>query len=439
MIHLFRHAGDGVVLSRTGRAAASAGLAALALAGLAGPAGAVTRTTTTINGFVVDRVVWTDSAGLKRSVSLKKQGSGNAGNGGYAIQMTYQIKTKAGPIKPVRLNAQNGEGFGYFVSHERERAFTSLPKPNLPPTIAWQIFNTDDSPLGRGFPVTTTYVPGPGKLSVNFTLNYRRAGTIAATTIDPNTGLDSPKLDPNPALYKLYDVPVTITWRFQDGRDFPRIINEMNLVNIPGPDRISVDLRAPYGKLDFDSGDNPINRVQWADRYEFRTLSAPAGITRNTPWVWSIRNTKSRYVALTAGKYEMGLIEPFTFRTTRTTDGYSEGRSKTSATYNGGNGCPFQNQKLPCDYEWAYQSAQYELPYDNPNGVTTSEKLAWGSTPFYGTSLPSSYDGTTAAPLKGFPADKKIRYAVCVAVGLATSGGFVRGKAVGGGDYSCAD
>src|SRR5216683_393557 len=109
-------------------------------------AAGVTHQVTAINGLQVDRYSWPDSSGLTRTVSLKQEGNGNPGHGGYAIQTTYQLNGQT-----ITVNADSGGdgGFGYFVSHERFRDFTD----GTSNTIASKIFGVDDSPLGSGFPV----------------------------------------------------------------------------------------------------------------------------------------------------------------------------------------------------------------------------------------------------------------------------------------------
>src|SRR3954451_11664914 len=76
---------------------------------------AVTHDSVIVNGFSADRYAWTDSSGRERTVSLKREGDGNPGHGGYAIQMTYRLP--AGRL--ITVNNDLGDGFGYFVSHER--------------------------------------------------------------------------------------------------------------------------------------------------------------------------------------------------------------------------------------------------------------------------------------------------------------------------------
>lgn len=400
----------------------------------AAPAQALTMQNVTVNNLEVYRYTWTDSKGLTRSLSLKKEGDGNPGHGGYAVQMVYKYRS-GGATRTVVVNPSgNGDGFGYFVSHERERKF----KDGTSDTIAGKIFRKDDSPLGRNFPVSAHRVAlTRSKGIMQFKLSYPRYGTAAAVKVDPNTGEDSPPLGTSASLFRRYDLKVTITWYVQDGRDYPRIVTRVDMSDVPGPDRVSFDLRGPYGKMDFDTGDNPIKSVLWGDRYHFRTTGRP--VTRNVNWVWNERNTHARYNALVAGSGEMGLVEPAVFARSATNDGYSEARGKTSGSYNGGAGCSFQPQKIPCDYEWAYQSAQYELPYNNANVPTTSEKIAWGSTPYYGMSLNATYDGTTSEPFEGFPANKLITYQTCLVFGQTTATGLARGVAAAGGSYNCAD
>src|SRR5688500_18377094 len=92
-----------------------------ALSSPAAATAAVTHSVLTVQGVKVDRYAWTDSNGRPRTVSLKQEGAGNPGHGGYAVQMTYQALVDG--VWQLRVvNAP--EGFGYFVSHEVHRTFT---------------------------------------------------------------------------------------------------------------------------------------------------------------------------------------------------------------------------------------------------------------------------------------------------------------------------
>ena len=146
----------------------------------------------------------------------------------------------------------------------------------------------------------------------------------------------------------LLGLPVTIIWSFEDGKDYPRIQFKVGLGNVPGPDRVNFDLRGPYGVMRFDNGTNVnVRRVIWGDRFHFSTASNP--LTRGSGWNWNVANKGARYVALIAGRYEMGLFEPVPFRKSALADGYADARGGRSATFNGGNGCAYQDQLLPCD------------------------------------------------------------------------------------------
>ncbi len=402
-------------------------LAGGAIAQTVGPA--VVHTVTTVNGLKVDRYAWADSAGHTRTVSLKQEGNGNPTHGGYAIQMTY---VSAG--QTIKANAEPGDGFGYFVSHERFRDFTDGAND----TIAGHVFHTDDSPLGLGFKVTGTALnfSKPTIKAHRFTMSYPRYGTIAPIPKDAN-GNDVSKTPTDKSKLKLYHLPITITWFFQDGKDYPRIQFDVGFGDVPGPDRVNFDVRGPYGVLRFDNGTNHVvDRVIWGDRFHFQSLAPP--LKRGSSWNWNQKNNGARYHALIAGVYEMGLFEPRKFPGALV-DSFADERGLTSGTFRGGQGCEFENQLLPCDWEWPYQSAQYSLP-ENRTGTTTYKKIAWGSSAYYGTgpSLTETFDtGTTSEVFNGFPSSRKISYSICVVLGKTITGGLTRKAAVGP-TYSCA-
>lgn len=407
-----------------------------------GVARAVTRADATVNGLKVDRYEWLDSNGLSRTVSLKKQGQGNPGNGGYAVQMTYQVGKPANR-RTVVADAQAGNdgGFGYFVSHERFRDFTDGDNN----TIARKIFGKSDSPLGLKSPVVGEQLAlgDPDAAAHRFTLTYPRYGTVDPIPKDPATGGDVEPTPTGGAQSRPYDVEISITWVFQDGTDHPRIRTQIDMSKVRRSDRVNFDIRGPYGVLNFDDGGNAlIDRVMWGDRFHFATQGKP--LSRNSGWVWNKQNKGARYTALIAGNFEMGLVEPRKFRDSALVDGWADARGLTSATYRNGNGCPFppagETQLLPCDWEWPYQSAQYSLPYDDSDAPTNFEKIAWGSAAYYGTgpSLPEVYDGPgRPQDFNGFPKNRRIVYSVCVVLGRTVPGGLTRAIAAVP-TYNCA-
>lgn len=389
---------------------------------------AVDHTVKVVDGLSVDHYSWLDSNGRPRTVSLKREGEGNPGHGGYTMRMTYQAFLNGAWRN---LVVDSNEGFGYFVSHEAFRNFTDGANDS----IANHVFGASDSPLGRNFAVTGTQLAtgDPDRAAHRFTLSYPRYGTI--DPIPKNaSGEDASPTPVDPAELKKYKLPVAITWYFETGTDFPRIRTNVGLGNVAIADRVNFDVRGPYGVMDFDLGNRPIDRVMWGDRLHFKSTGSP--LTRNSGWSWNQPNAGGRYTALIAGPYEMGLVEPKPYASSALVHGFAFGRGK--ATSSGYVGC--EGWLLPCDWEWPYQSAQYSLPYDNPNGTTTYEKIAWGSTAFYGTgpSLPQVYDTPTHSnPFVGFPASKRIVYDVCVVLGRTIAGGLTRTIAAGP-DYRCA-
>jgi hypothetical protein len=393
-----------------------------------------------VNGVKVDKYTWKDSQNRPRSVSLKQEGQGNPGHGGYAVQMTYQVKNGA-TWQKITVNAAPGNdgGFGYFVSHERYRDFVGGGND----TIAHKVFHKDDSPLSLQFPVVASKpaVQNPNAAAHRFTFEYPRYGTVKPIPKGPD-GNDVRLTPVNQTQLQLYKLPVTVTWVFQNGFDYPRIATKVSFDEVPGPDRVNFDLRGPYGVMRFDNnGNGVISRVIWGDRFHFR--STPAKLTRNSTWTWNQANSGARYNALIAGGFEMGLVEPKTFASSKMVDGYSDGRGKTSATYHGGNGCPDAGAigVLPCDWEWPYQSAQYSLPYDDPDASTNFKKMAWGSAPFWGTgpSLKQVYDTSSSSKaFIGFPSNHQIAYDICVVLGKTVGTGLTRAVAAGP-KYNCAN
>jgi hypothetical protein len=395
------------------------------------PAAAVGFTTGTVNGLAADIWTWTDSAGLARSLALKQEGHGNAGHGGYAIQLTYFVGTKK-----ITVNADTGSdgGFGYFVSHERYRNFAD----GNTDTIAGHIFGKDDSPLGLGFAVTASMpAVAAGSGAERFALTYGHYGTNVADPVNPNTGGDSTPLPAGQSNYSFYSLPVQITWVVQDGLDYPRIDVDVSLAGIvppggsaPTPDLASFDLRGPYGVMVFDNGaDGVVKRVLWGDQaYKFSIKNVP--VTRDSAWDWSKVNRGARYQALQAGTFEMGLFEPAKVKASALVDGYSGERGFTSATYAAAGGISEsscaggQAQILPSDGEWPYQSVQYSLPCGSGQfgTPTNGKKIAWGSTAFYGTSLTGVYNGQKSFAFNGFPANAHIDYSVCLVLGKVVSG-----------------
>jgi hypothetical protein len=416
-------------------------------AGLISPASAlasVSHTTGQVGGVQCDIWTWNDSNNLPRTVALKMEGQGNAGHGGYAVQMTYFASNES-PYKNAEISWQkitvsaaneSDGGFGYFVSHERYRLFSD----NSQAPIANRIFNLDDSPLGLSFSATASIPLNTSAAGAeSFTINYGHYGTIVAGGFNANTGVDSPPLSLNPADYQFYTIPVTTTWVFQAGRDFPRIDVSVDMsqivppgANSPKQGLVSFDVRGPYGVMVFDNGeDGVVTNAMWGDQeFVFSPLSAP--ITRGDSWNWSTLNFGARHNVLTTGSlpgtsYEMGLFEPLNAARSALADGYAGERGYNNASFAQAGGASWDQcgdpQILPSDGEWPFQSVQYSLPCAAQNSnyltaTTTGKKIAWGSASFYGFILSGVYNGQQSYPINNFPpAPYKLNYGVCLVLG----------------------
>ena len=259
-------------------------------------------------------------------------------------------------------------------------------------------------------------------------MTYGHYGTNFPIPKDQN-GNDVQLTPTDPAKFAFYSIPITITWVFQSGTDYPRIDTALDFSGIPGPDLVNFDVRGPYGVMIFGNGnDGTVDGLMWGDRFHFRTTCNPP--TRNSSWTWNNPNSGARYSALTAGGFEMGLFEPMPFASSATADLYADERGSTSTLYNAGRGCAFgEIQLLPCDFEWPYQSLQYSLPFDDNNATTNFKKMAWGSTVLYGTgpSLPAVSDSPgTSETLKGFPDSNVLTYRICTVLGATTAAGLTK-------------
>ena len=376
-----------------GMPASAQAMSVLPVAGL--PAGIdVRRETGLVNGLVVDRYTWRDSKGRPRSISLVRYGQTLNGQprGGYANQITYQVRNAAtGAWRTVSLNpppSRGDAGFGYFVSHEWYRYFDApvCADGTNHCTIA-SLHGQDDSPLGLSLPGSgsTTLLSATSAIHT-FKATYPHWGTV-----DPIPNMTSVATPSDPARHRRYDLPVTIHWQVTKGRDYPLWSVTYDLRSIPA-DVVSVDLRGPYGWLTFDPGNRPLTSVQWADQYRFTTTAG--SVSTMSGWTWNKLNTGARYNLLVAGAYEFGLVEAVPYSRSVSGSSYAATRGQTSAN---GAGCPDSGWRMPCDWEWTYQSVQYENFGTTP---TRAKKLAWGTAPYVGTSATTDDSGH---PFAGYP------------------------------------
>ncbi|MCP3169483.1 hypothetical protein [Myxococcus qinghaiensis] len=375
----------------------------------------VSRESTVVGGHSVDRYTWTDSRGRPRTVSLKRQTS--AGNGGYAVQLTYQVQAGA-DWRTVTVDGTAGgeSGFGYFVGHELYRTFDN----GASGTIAG-LHGEDDSPLGYGFAVQGSHsaiLPGSTSASHTFTTAYPKWGTRVAM---PDVTANTPAAL---AAHQKFMVPITLRWVFEKGTDFPRLDTRLDLGEAVAG-QLSFDMRGPYGVVEFADSDTqaPLSNVQWGDtRNHFTTQAPVAGsLTTQANWTWNepIGATRKYHSLLarhsgTGVLYELGLVELKLGQDAGLVyGGYSTNNGSTKAATG--------RALLSGDFsagEWPFQSAQYSGL--NPNTGVTGKKFAWGSSPFYGSALASVYfNNDFSSPISAFPASKALLYRTCVVLGVS--------------------
>src|SRR5262249_29849081 len=156
-------------------------------------------------------------------------------------------------------------GFGYFVSHELFRYFDAnvCADGSNNCTIA-SLHGDDDSPLGFTLPGSGHNVSINANEAVHeFTLNYPHWGTVAAVP-NPNGSLTPSAF----SAHAKYDLPVTIRWTFTKGTDYPlwSVTYDLSGVLV---NRLSLDVRGPYGSLAFDDHNRQLKFLEWGDQYIF--------------------------------------------------------------------------------------------------------------------------------------------------------------------------
>lgn len=351
-----------------------------------------------VDNFLVDRYTWRDASNLVRSISMARYDAKNGNRGGFVVQSSYFDATVSPPsLVTMRMPARSDSGFGYVVSHEYYRTFTD----GTTGTIAG-LHGEDDSPLGMYLTASAT---GSGSVNVSngtakhvFEMLYPRWGTV-----NPVNNPWDP-ISKSSTGHKRYLIPVKFGWTITAGKDEPRFFIRWDL-NASTACRgcIAMDSRAPYGVLQFDGGkDQPINALEWSDKYRFRASGNP--LTTQSTWTWNSLTPvggKRYNLLVTSGGYEMGLVQSIPYTQSRLGSPWSASRGFTSVTQNG---CPDAGWKLPCDWSWTYQSINYELG----SSGTTGKKMAWGTSYMLGQL--GSWDDI-GDPVTGWPA---VEYAVDV-------------------------
>ena len=339
-------------------------------------------TDVTVRAMTSDRFTWTDSMGQPRVAVLAHNDgqlgptSGGQNRGGTLREYRYRLPGGAERvIGPTTTTNTNHGGFGYVVSHRNEGSSG----------IAG-----DDSPLGFRFSGSFERVAtGRHHALFRFRQNYPRHSTT--TAVPPNTR---------------YQVPVTIDWFFATGRDHPlwAVTWDLGAATPDGLDanELNDDSRAPYGELLIDGAIDDASRnltagIAWGDRFRFTTPDV-GPVTYNSPWTWNEPNTVPFVKVWTQGvDATMGTVQTQTIEQ-HDAGGYfgTSEWGETSLTVP--QACTIArggiDTVMPCDYNWPYQSINYEFNhFGNSNNTTRSTKLAWGTN--------FGFLGRTAYPIHG--------------------------------------
>ena len=298
----------------------------------------------TVQTMSSDRFTWIDSNGNPRVAVLAHNDQNGPGGttGGELREFHYLV---GGQPRVVIASSTGAAGFGYVVSHPTDNELCT----NVP----------DTSPFGHFYGGTWTRLfEGRHHVIFRFQQNYPRFCT--------NMG---------PAAEN--DIPVTIDWVFSTGRDNPlwAVTFDMNAIPV---NTLNDDSRAPYGELLFDGSatvmaHSTIAGVGWGDGYKFFSTTNP--VTFNSDWDWSTPNTVP-YVKLwtTVVDATMGTVMTQTIQQ-QDAGGYFDA-SKWGKTSAAGDACAGL-YKMPCDFNWDYQSINYSL--SGADATTNSTRLAWGT------------------------------------------------------------
>ena len=366
--------------------------------------------TNVVGGMLSDRLTWYDASGQPRVAVLAHNNPSQQGfvvgpggsNGGELREFHYQV---SGQTRIVAASSKQTGGFGYVVSH--------------PYGTEACVGGHDSSSFGHFTSGTWTRVfEGRHHVIFRFQQNYPRYCTTGAAAEN--------------------DLPVTIDWVFSTGRDNPLWAITYDLSGLSGANVLNDDSRAPYGELMFDGSTDPnltdtIGGVAWGDGNKFTSLTVP--VTMDSDWDWSQPNTVP-YVKLWMQNADatMGIVQTQTLAQ-QDAGGYFDATPWGTTSAGFGKACgpalvgPGNDHKMPCDFNWDYQSINYEFA-DNST-PTNSPRLAWGTE--FGFLGQSSYpvNGNhenwggpySMAMASGYPLpSKKKSYSTYVVLGTNSSG-----------------
>jgi mannan endo-1,4-beta-mannosidase len=311
----------------------------------------------------VNLITWKDSRNSDRRMAL----------GAYLYQYDFSFDDNQQVItRSANDDAFGHPGFGYVVSHNTQNGNSPLGKVNAPSKVETTVFSGGHHAIHR------------------VELIYDRDKEVGGFGIQ---------------------IPVVIEWFVATGRDHPVWAVTWKIGEAANPQNVNfgdyrMDVRGPYGSLNFDGAANrtlgdAIGGVAWGD-FGLKFTTADAQLTLNSPWTYNTLNTVCFTQAWTANENaEMGIVQ------TRIADkemGYQDrvvGRERghTSAEnyLNKGNCTDFGSDNrdyvVPCVSGWPYQLMNFD--WDPGSGkpaieATGTKLIAWGSP--YGWLGASSFD-----------------------------------------------
>lgn len=311
----------------------------------------------------VNRITWKDSRNADRAMTL----------GSYLYQYDFSFDDGQQVItRSANDDAYGHPGFGYVVSHNTQTGNSPLGKANVPSKVEQTIFSGAHHAIHR----------------VEFV--YDR--------------------DKEPGGFGI-KIPVVIEWFIATGRDHPiwAVTWKMNEAANPQSQNFNnfrMDVRGPYGSLNFDGAPNrdqgdAIGGVAWGD-FELKFTTTDAQLTLNSPWTYNTPNSVCFTQSWTANENaEMGIVQ------TRVADkemGYQDrvvgrerGNTSADAYLNKGDCTDFggdnRNYAVPCVSGWPYQLMNFDWDPTSgkpENEATGTKLIAWGSP--YGWLGASSFD-----------------------------------------------
>ena len=357
----------GLIVNQTGLAGSANAVVASTAPGRSDPEGVAPPAPEVV------RLTWRDARNNPRTLTL------------YAHLYRYDFSFAGAAADPNQLtqrvandDAFGHEGFGYVVSHNTQNGNSPLGKANAPSRVQ------------------TTLFAGAHHAIHRVELPYDR---------DKEAGGNGIR------------IPVVIEWLVATGRDHPvwAVTYRMGEVQNPGGvdlDVYRMDVRGPYGSLNFDGAANRssgdvIGGVSWGD-HALRFRSVGVALSLDAPWTYDTPNSVNFTQAWTANvNAEMGIVQT---RSGDRTLGYPDrvvgrerGRTSAAVFADKGDCTGFDDTRvytMPCVNGWPYQLMNFDWSPGTakPLGEATGTKLmAWGA--------PYGWLGASAYSLFDFSAD----------------------------------